>query len=317
VTEADKASIGGGGVNTSTVPTNTNTNTPTTGVAGSQPQGYVQQAQATAAPYIAQAQETAAPYVAKAQETAGPYVAKAQETVGPYVKQAQETVGPYVSQAQDAASPYVAKARDLGSSAIESARPVVAQAANSASQAASSAYNTAAAELDARGVNLETTKQKLADVGQTAKDYGAVGQQRAGEYLQQAVDQAKNMDGENKSIVASIFGTVVLVWLAFGFSLVAMLALGVAGSIAALLARFSSKRVSGKGNTPAEVEGRTSTPTKQTQTSTPTKHTQSATPGLAAAARQTQTSGVETHFPKPAHPDNSLNSGTTPASSLI
>jgi len=51
--------------------------------------------------------------------------------------------------------------------------------------------------------------------------------------------QAKNMDGENKSIVASILGTVVLVWLAFGFSLVAMLALGVAGTIAALLARFS------------------------------------------------------------------------------
>lgn len=36
---------------------------------------------------------------------------------------------------------------------------------------------------------MENTKQKLADAGRAAKDYGTVGQQRAGEYLQQAVDQ--------------------------------------------------------------------------------------------------------------------------------
>ena len=49
--------------------------------------------------------------------------------------------------------------------------------------------SAAAAELDARGINKDSTQQKLAEVGQTMKDYGAVGQQRAGEYLQQAVDQ--------------------------------------------------------------------------------------------------------------------------------
>ena len=46
-------------------------------------------------------------------------------------------------------------------------------------------------------------------------------------------------DGENKSIVATIFGTVFLVWLAFGFSIGAVFALGVAGSIAAVLSRYS------------------------------------------------------------------------------
>lgn len=49
--------------------------------------------------------------------------------------------------------------------------------------------SAAANELDARGINRDTTQQKLAEVGQTMKDYGAVGQQRAGEYFNQAVDQ--------------------------------------------------------------------------------------------------------------------------------
>ena len=49
--------------------------------------------------------------------------------------------------------------------------------------------SAAANELDARGINRDSTQQKLAEVGQTMKDYGAVGQQRAGEYLSQAVDQ--------------------------------------------------------------------------------------------------------------------------------
>ena len=46
-----------------------------------------------------------------------------------------------------------------------------------------------AAELDKRGVNAETTQQKLADVGQSLKDYGTVGQARANEYIQQAAHQ--------------------------------------------------------------------------------------------------------------------------------
>lgn len=46
-----------------------------------------------------------------------------------------------------------------------------------------------AAELDKRGVNMESIQQKTADVSQTLKDYGTVGQARAGEYFQQAIDQ--------------------------------------------------------------------------------------------------------------------------------
>lgn len=53
--------------------------------------------------------------------------------------------------------------------------------------------------------------------------------------------QAKTIgqERENKNIVATIFGTVLLIWLAFGFSVGALLALGIAGSIAALLSRYS------------------------------------------------------------------------------
>lgn len=53
--------------------------------------------------------------------------------------------------------------------------------------------------------------------------------------------QAKSIghDNENKSLVATIFGTVFLVWLAFGFSIGAVFALGVAGSIAAILSRYT------------------------------------------------------------------------------
>lgn len=58
----------------------------------------------------------------------------------------------------------------------------------------------AATELDARGINRDTTQQKLAEVSQTMKDYGTVGQQRAGEYLQQAVDQVLTSSCWNESI---------------------------------------------------------------------------------------------------------------------
>lgn len=50
-------------------------------------------------------------------------------------------------------------------------------------------YRATAAELDRRGVNIDSIQQKTADVSQSLKDYGTVGQARAGEYLQQAVDQ--------------------------------------------------------------------------------------------------------------------------------
>lgn len=45
-----------------------------------------------------------------------------------------------------------------------------------------------ASELDRQGINSDTSKQRLADIGQGVKDYSAVGGERAAEYLQQAVD---------------------------------------------------------------------------------------------------------------------------------
>lgn len=272
--EPGTASIGGGGINTSTVGGSTGTGaglgSSTSPSSTTAEAGVYQQAKETAAPYIAKAQETAAPYVAKAQESAGPYVAKAQETAGPYV----------------------AKAQELGSAALESARPALNQAANVAGQA----YTAAANELDARGINRDTTQQKLAEVGQTMKDYGAVGQQRAGEYFNQAVDQARNIgqDRENKSIVATIFGTVFLVWLAFGFSIGAVFALGVAGSIAAVLSRYS--------------RGHGSAQTGQYSSNQPSTGQYSQIPsGGPSTGSHTSNAGVETHYPRPAHPDNSLN----------
>ena len=46
-------------------------------------------------------------------------------------------------------------------------------------------------------------------------------------------------DGENKRIVLKIIGSVALLWLAFGFSLTALVALGVAGIVTAVLSRVS------------------------------------------------------------------------------
>ena len=46
-------------------------------------------------------------------------------------------------------------------------------------------------------------------------------------------------DGENKRIILKILGSVALLWLAFGFSLTALVALGVAGIVTAVLSRFS------------------------------------------------------------------------------
>lgn len=58
--------------------------------------------------------------------------------------------------------------------------------------------------MDARGINKDSTQQKLAEVGQVMKDYGAVGQQRAGEYFNQAVDQVRLLPAAVKSATLKI-----------------------------------------------------------------------------------------------------------------
>lgn len=234
-------------------------------VQGSQTSGTSTSATPTAAPPTGTAYEqaTRGAHVAsnKVQELSQPvqpYIQKVQETVTPYIQTAVDKASPVVQQARDAASPYVQKASELANQGLQAT----------------------AVELDKRGVNLETSQQKLAEVGQSLKDYGAVGQARAGEYLQQAVDQAKTIssDRENKNIITTIFGTIALIWLAFGFSVTALLALGVAGTIAAVLSRYSRATVG--SNTGSSVQPS----------------------GSSRAAP-----GVETHYPNPAHPDNSLN----------
>jgi hypothetical protein len=235
----------------------TTSSAPGTAGAGSAPPTGTVYEQATRSAQIAanKAQELSQPVQ--------PYIQKVQETVGPYVQTAVEATSPYVQQAREVAQPYVEKASALAAQGIQ----------------------VTAAELDKRGVNAETTQQKLADVGQSLKDYGTVGQARANEYIQQAAHQVQNLsaDKENKNIVATIFGTIALIWLAFGFSITALLALGIAGTIAAILSRYSRSTV---GNRASNSIGGNS---------------------IGGASRPRTAPGVETHYPNPSHPDNSLN----------
>lgn len=51
--------------------------------------------------------------------------------------------------------------------------------------------------------------------------------------------EAIGTDAENQSIVLKILGSLGLVWLAFGFSLTALLGLGFSAAVALVLSRYS------------------------------------------------------------------------------
>ena len=53
---------------------------------------------------------------------------------------------------------------------------------------------------------------------------------------------AAGSQDENRNIVLKIFGAVALIWLAFGFSLTALVSLAIAGVVAAVLSRFTRSR---------------------------------------------------------------------------